>query len=57
MENQNVRYFIQECKQRSFCCRFQKSRKEDETLANVIELKRADITLTTYEKSKESREV
>ena len=30
---------------------------EDETLANVIELKRADIVLTTYEKSKESREV
>ena len=30
---------------------------EDETLANVIELKRADIVLSTYEKSKESREV
>ena len=57
MENQNVRYFMQECKQRSFYCRFQKSRMEDETLANVIELKRADIVLTTYEKSKESREV
>ena len=57
MENQNVRYFMQECKQRSFCCRFQKSRMEDETLANVIELKRADIVLSTYEKSKESREV
>ena len=47
-----MRYFMQECKQRSFCCRFQKSRMEDETLANVIELKRADIALTNYEKSK-----